>query len=214
MNLIEYLDRDALMIGTAEAVIRDLEASISDNERASLAVPGGTTPGPVFDQLARTDLAWEKVSILLGDERQVPAAHERSNERLLRERLLIERASKATYLSIREEEGALPNIASALPISVLLLGMGADMHTASIFPGTKTIDLVLEAQTPLMKVDAPDGLEPRITLTGPVLKNARHCHVLITGDEKRAALTNAMELTERVAPIRTVLDTATVHWAA
>ena len=64
-----------------------------------------------------------------------------------------------------------------------------------------------------MEVDAPEGLEPRITLTGPVLRGAMSTHVLIVGDEKREALDRARKLKPEEAPIATVLGEATVHWA-
>lgn len=214
MNLVEYADRDMLMIDLANQLAGDLNGCLLTHERASFAVPGGTTPGPIFDTLSAIDLHWDRITVLLSDERQVPADHERSNERLLRERLLVGRAGEANYVSIREEDGALPDISENLPLSVLLLGMGADMHTASLFPGSPDISEALTTDASLMRVEASDGLEPRITLTGNVLKGAMATHVVITGDEKRAAVERAAHLSEIEAPIRTVLNTATVHWAA
>ena len=108
------------------------------------------------------------------------------------------------------EDGLRPH----LPISVLLLGMGADMHTASLFPGADRLDEALSPTAPLLlPMRAVAAGEPRLTLTAPVLKAAFHTHVLITGAEKRAALEKAMTLPPHQAPIRAVLDTATVHWA-
>ncbi len=214
MNLIEYADREMLMIDLANRLAGELNECLMTHERASFAVPGGTTPGPIFDTLSAVDLHWDRITVLMGDERQVPADHERSNERLLRERLLVGRAATANYVSIREEEGALPDISAHLPISVLLLGMGADMHTASLFPGSPGLATALSTDAPLMRVEAADGLEPRITLTGRVLAGAMSTHVVITGDEKRAAVERAAHLPAEEAPIRTVLGTATVHWAA
>lgn len=214
MKLIEYADREMLMIDLADKLAGELTNCLLTHEQASFAVPGGTTPGPIFDTLSAVDLHWDRITVMMGDERQVPADHERSNERLVRERLLVGRAAAANYVSIREEGGALPDISAHLPISVLLVGMGADMHTASLFPGSPDLAAALASEAPLMKVEAADGLEPRITLTGPILAGAMSTHVVITGAEKRAAIERAVNLPAEQAPIRTVLNTATVHWAA
>ena len=99
-------------------------------------------------------------------------------------------------------------------MSVLLLGMGADMHTASIFPGSPNLDSALaDDAAPLMAVEASGDLESRLTLTAPALKTARHTHILIKGDDKRTALATAQTATPKEAPVALVLPRATVHWA-
>ncbi len=141
---------------------------------------------------------------------------------LLRKRLLQGRAAAATLLPLYaptdQPEDALENLAAAiaphLPISVLLLGMGADMHTASLFPGADRLAEALSPDAPiLLPMRAEAAGEPRITLTAPVLQQAMKIHVLIIGAEKRAALEQAEGLPVADAPIKTVLANATVHWA-
>ncbi|MEO6301076.1 MAG: 6-phosphogluconolactonase, partial [Paracoccaceae bacterium] len=106
--------------------------------------------------------------------------------------------------------GILPH----LPISVLLLGMGDDMHTASLFPGADHLVEALAPHAPvLMALRAEAAGEPRITLTARVLKGAKYTHILITGAAKRDALERALQLPPTDAPVRVVLDHATVHWA-
>ncbi len=222
MKLETYPDREFLMLGLANVIAGQLADFLRREGRASLCVPGGTTPGPIFDTLSGVDLDWGNVAVFLNDERWVGEESLRSNTRLLRERLLRGKAAAARlvplYAPVEAPEAALgalaEGIAPHLPVSVLLLGMGADMHTASLFPGADRLAEALAADAPvLMALRAEAAGEPRITLTAPVLRGAMHIHVLITGAEKRAALERAMELTAEEAPIRAVLDNATVHWA-
>jgi 6-phosphogluconolactonase len=222
MKFSGYSDRDALMRGVAAAIAVDLAEALRAEGRASLSVPGGTTPGPVFDLLADLPLDWARVAVFLNDERWVPESSPRSNTALLRARLLVGRAAAATLVPLYAEalspELRLAELAAGLlphlPISVLLLGMGADMHTASLFPGADLLAQALADDAPVvMALRAEAAGEPRITLTAPVLRAARRIHILITGTEKRAALERAALLPPTQAPVRVVLDHATIHWA-
>ena len=221
MILKEYPDREFMMVSLADRIASELRQALAQGP-ATLSVPGGTTPGPVFDILSDLDLDWANVSVLLNDERWVGEDSPRSNTRLLRERLLRKRAASARLVPLHapvpspEEalEALSAQVEAALPISVLLLGMGADMHTASLFPGADRLEEALAPEAPaLMALRAEAAGEPRITLTARVLRDAMHCHVLITGEEKRAALERAETLTDAEAPIRIILKNATSHWA-
>jgi 6-phosphogluconolactonase len=222
MKLEVYPDREMLMLGLANIIAGQLANFLRRDGRATLSVPGGTTPGPIFDTLSGVDLDWANVAVVLNDERWVAEDSDRSNTRLVRQRLIRGRAAQARLIPLYApaetpeamlealEDGLRPH----LPISVLLLGMGADMHTASLFPGADRLDEALSASAPIllpMRADAAG--EPRVTLTAPVLRGAFHTHILITGPEKRAALDRALHLPPHEAPIRAILDTATVHWA-
>jgi 6-phosphogluconolactonase len=222
LKLIEYPDREALFLGLAGRLASDLAEAVRMNGRAAFSVPGGTTPGPVFDTLSGVDLPWEKIAVFLNDERWVAEESPRSNTRLIRERLLRGPAHRARlvplYAPAASPEEMLPalsdGIAPHLPISVLLLGMGADMHTASLFPGADRLAEALAPNAPvLMALRSEAAGEPRITLTARVLRDAMTIHLLITGAEKRAALERAQSLPPEEAPVRAVLDHATVHWA-
>jgi 6-phosphogluconolactonase len=222
MKLETYPDREFLMLGLANVIAGQLADFLRREGRATLSVPGGTTPGPIFDTLSGVDLDWANVAVVLNDERWVPETSERSNTRLVRERLIRGRAAQARLLPLyapadRPEEmlAALEDgIRPHLPISVLLLGMGADMHTASLFPGADRLEEALSAQAPiLLPMRSEAAGEPRVTLTAPTLRAAFNIHILITGQEKRDALDRAMTLTPMEAPVRAVLDNATVHWA-
>ena len=222
MEFIEYPDREMMMIDLANRIAGELNTCLLQHDWASLAVPGGATPGPIFDDLSSADLDWSRVHVLLTDERWVPEDHERSNTRLLRERLLVDRAAEATYVPLYKPaetpEEVIDELAEAIrpemPISILLLGMGADMHTASLFPGADRLAEALDRHAPpLMAMRAPGAPEPRITLTAPVLQGAMTTHILITGTEKRAALEAARRKKPIDAPVAAVLGNAIVHWA-
>ena len=222
MNLIEYPDRELMMLALADKVASQLRRALEVEDRVTLCVPGGTTPGPVFDILSGLDLDWARVWVLLNDERWVDETSPRSNTALLRNRLLRGAAALAhlvpLYAPAETPEDRLEDLSrgvrAALPLTVLLLGMGADMHTASLFPGADRLAEALSPDAPPVMALRADGAgEPRITLTAPVLRAAMHCHLLITGAEKRAALDRAASLPETEAPVRIVLSNATIHWA-
>ncbi|WP_417278277.1 6-phosphogluconolactonase [Celeribacter sp.] len=222
MKFIEYPDRDVMLLDLANKIAGELRMGLEAQERVSFCVPGGTTPGPVFDTLSAVSLDWDRVDVLLNDERWVPESSERSNTALLKRRLLVGKAADAHLVPLYRdvptpEEGLdalMPAIEAVLPLNVLLLGMGADMHTASLFPGADQLELGLSDEAPtLLAMRAPGAPEPRITLSAKALKSAISTHILITGAEKRAALERAQELDELDAPVKAVLSQATVHWA-
>ena len=222
MQLIEYPDADLMMLDLADTLASELKSCLLTHDSATFAVPGGTTPGPIFDVLSAVHLDWERVAVMLTDERWVPEDSPRSNTRLLKERLLVGEAARAQYLPLcggaEAPEEALPDLIAGLeghlPISVLVLGMGADMHTASLFPGAEGLADALDPHAPpLLAVRGGGAPEPRITLTRPVLEGAMSTHLVIKGSEKRAALERAQSVSLEAAPVRVILGHATVHWA-
>ena len=222
MKFSEYPDREMMMLGLANILAGELADFIRREGHASFCVPGGTTPGPIFDTLSGVDLDWQNIAVFLNDERWVPDTDPRSNTALIRQRLIRGRAASANlvplYASTATPEDSLEALSEGikphLPISVLLLGMGTDMHTASLFPGADRLAEGLASDAPiLLSMRADAAGEPRVTLSARVLKDAMTCHILITGPEKRAALERAQHLTELEAPVKAVLANATVHWA-
>ncbi|SHL68271.1 6-phosphogluconolactonase [Roseovarius litoreus] len=219
----DYADQEMLAIDVANRLAGDLTATLEHEERALFVVPGGTTPGPIFDALCDVRLDWSRVDVMLSDERWVPEVHVRSNTRLIRERLLVGRAAEARFLPLYAKadtpEEVLAeleaNIVPRLPISVLLLGMGDDMHTASLFPGADNLEAALAHDAPvLVAMRAPGLPEPRVSLSARVLDGALSKHLVITGNAKRTALDRAQSSTALQAPVRAVLEDMVVHWAA
>lgn len=222
MKLVEYADSEMMMIDLANTLAGELESALLANDRVSFAVPGGTTPGPIFDVLcAAKHIDWARVHVMLTDERWVPEVSERSNTRLLRERLLTGAAAAAHYIPLyggtQTPEDSLADLESGLaehlPVSVMLLGMGADMHTASIFPGADKLDEALHGDHLLVPMRAPGAPEPRITLSAKVLNGAMSRHIVIKGADKREALEKAQTLSADKAPVAAILAGSTVHWA-
>lgn len=215
------------MENLTDDVAAQLMVAIALRGRATLAVPGGTTPGPFLTLLSKVDLDWSRVSVMLTDERFVPESSDRSNTRLLRETLLQNNAAAAILIPFYKDadtpEDVLDDlsdaISAALPLDVCVLGMGADMHTASLFPEADrlTEGLDMDSKAVLLPMRAPGAPEPRLTLTAPVLCGAEHIHILITGPAKKTALEAALvEGPASKAPIRVVLDAPTqvdVHYA-
>ena len=221
MNIQEYPDRELLAMGLADVLASELKNCLLIHPWASFVVPGGTTPGPIFDSLCAADLDWSRVHVMLSDERWVPVDHDRSNAKLLKERLFVDRAADAKFIPFHMDgetpDTAAPKLsdqlAEQMPISLLVLGMGADMHTASLFPGAVGLADMLADDAPLVVPVSVEGQEPRISFSGPALAGAMAKHLVIYGHEKRAALEAAQAMDPINAPIRAVMDGMTVHWA-
>lgn len=222
MNLIEYPDREILAMKVANRLAGDLKKALQVHEFASFAVPGGTTPGPIFDMLNGTDLDWDRVHVMLTDERWVSERDDRSNGALVRSRLLTGSAAAARFVPFFQPgmdaaTGAAalsPTLDTLLPLSLLVLGMGEDMHTASLFPGAEGVVAAMASDAPNLCAVQPKAQDiARVTLSAHVLRGAMSTHVVIFGDAKRAALERAESLPPEDAPIATVLNSAEVHWA-
>ncbi|MEM9902917.1 MAG: 6-phosphogluconolactonase [Pseudomonadota bacterium] len=222
MNLIEYPDADLMVMDVADSLSSDLKSALLTHDAVTFAVPGGTTPGPLFDVLSALPLDWARVTVLPTDERCVPFESDRSNARLIRERLVQGRAAEATFVTLYDpatdpvaHAASLgETLAAKLPLDVLLLGMGADMHTASLFARTPGLEAALAPTAPpLAYLEPPSQPEPRISLTGPALSGALRTHLVLTGADKRAALEKAQRLQPSAAPVQTILTNSTIHWA-
>ena len=221
MKIVEYPDRDMMAIDLAQTLAGELNATLMHEDHATFVVPGGTTPAPVFDALCAADLEWDRINVMLSDERWVPSDHPRSNTRLLHDHLLVGPAAAAhvlpMYAPAEEPELAIGQLTQLirphLPISVALLGMGADMHTASLFPDAENLSLALASDAPVLVPMRPKGQpEARVTLSARVLQEALSLHIVATGSDKRAALEKAWGLSPEEAPVAAVLENAIVHW--
>ena len=214
-RIVEAADRGALAHLLAGEIAAVLEAAIRGTGRTALAVPGGTTPAAFLSALGGHALDWAAVAVTLTDERCVPANHPRSNRRLLDGTLFAGPARAARFVALDDEQA----LSALLPLDACVLGMGEDLHIASLFPGADRLDEALSAEcgSPALRLHAPGAPEARITLTAPALTGAGRRFVLIHGAGKRAALEGARAAAGPAdAPVRLVLDgpnPATVYWA-
>lgn len=190
---------------------RRLAADIGDYRQASLAVSGGSTPAGMFRRLSRCELDWAKVWLTLVDERCVATDSPDSNERLLRQELLQNRAAAARFIgmadagangldALGEEIAAIPR-----PFSAVVLGMGGDGHTASWFPQAENLTALLDPANPadVALTDPVTAAHRRLTLTLAAVLDSREIVLHITGEAKRAALESACV---RGYPVAAVLE--------
>lgn len=195
---VEVLSDKAMLVERATAlVIGKIEGAIAARNQCHISLAGGSTPKPLYEALAKADLPWDQLCVYWGDERFVPADHADSNARMVRNAWLshvpipaenifpvpTEAESPADAAS-QYEQTLKQSFGEALPqFDVMLLGMGDDGHTASLFPYTP----VLKEQTRWVSVGEKDG-QPRITLTVPVINNANTVIFLVAGANKQQAL--------------------------
>jgi len=193
---------EELFASAAATWIADLiDSAIDERGECSLALCGGHTPEPVLRDLVGRTIRWARVAVYFGDERAVPPDHPDSNFGMARRTLLdhvpvpgdrVHRmAADRTDLAAAAEDyaGLLPS-----SLDILLLGLGPDGHTASLFPGSpvllETGRLVVAVAPP------PPPIEPqvrRMTITPPVIDAARNVAVLVTGPDKAAVLARVLD---------------------
>ena len=222
-----FSDPAALASALAAAVCDRLNQAIAGRGHAILAVSGGTTPKLFFRTLAQTTLDWSKVTVELVDERCVPPDSDQLNALLVQDNLMIGKAAAARFRPMfsydaGSAEDAARRAADALerPADVLVLGMGNDGHTASLFPDG---DRLAEGLNPdgtarVIAMRAPHAGVPRLTRTLPEILAAGHLFLHIEGSEKRTVLDAALAGDDAMArPIRAVLHhpgiALDIYWA-
>jgi 6-phosphogluconolactonase len=223
----EFSSPQALARDLANKVSGELAKALSARNKALLAISGGTTPRLFLEELSSTPIHWERTAVTLADERFVPPSSERSNARLALRHFFKNRASDAEFVPLYHSgsnieeaaEWASKTIAALpLPLDVLVLGMGNDGHTASLFPDAENIGELLATLDgpPVQPVVSEAAQEPRLTLSMPVLCAARAIFLHIEGDDKRAVLEQALAKKSNL-PIRAVIERAGVpvhvYWA-
>lgn len=192
--------RDAASAAAATRIAELLENRLEHQPRASLVVSGGSSPLDCFGALASTRLDWERVDVLLSDERWVPPDHDDSNEKLAREALLVGAASAANLkpvyaagVSPEERCDDLQDPLPVLPFSCSLIGMGADGHFASLFPDADNLDLGLDVESGRLYIPVATDASPhpRVSMTLAGISRSDEIVLLFFGNDKLAVYEQA-----------------------
>lgn len=219
--------KQALAESLAADVARWLQKGIENKGSATLVVSGGSTPAPFFKSLSLLDINWKQVTVTLADERWVAMDDELSNEKLVRETLLVNAASSAKFLSIyngaKSPEDGWQQCEESLrslpgPHDVVVLGMGGDGHTASLFPNTQGLEDACNPEIDKLcwPMHPSHIAEARMSLTLAALLDCRQLVLHITGEDKREVFERA--LNGENLPIASVIRAAgsrlQLYWAA
>lgn len=229
MALTEKLfdSADTLATEFAQTLTDILKAGIEARGRASLVVSGGRTPAALFKTLSNTDLAWDKVDITLADERWVDEDHDASNAASVRKNLLQNKAAAANFVTPKTDDAdandAIAEVENRIssfsqPFDALILGMGEDGHTASLFPCSEQVadGLNMSSGKICIAVQPTTAPHQRISLTLPALLNSRNIFLHLTGEAKKEVLKDALaNNTELEKPVTAVVNRApvTLMWA-
>lgn len=191
------VEPDRLAEVAAARIAGAVRETVSVRGRASLALAGGSTPGPVYRRLAEHDLPWPSLHIYFGDERAVSPDDPESNHRLARETLLervpVPEDQVHRMMAERpDHDAAAADYGELLPdpLDLILLGIGEDGHTASLFPGSAA---VRERVRKVVAVEAPKPPRRRLTVTPRVIEACRRILVIVGGREKASAVARALQ---------------------
>jgi len=205
MQIIEFTKNETAVAHLAQQIAQDLHSAIQNHGKASLLVSGGKSPIALFNQLSQLPLEWQKVSISLVDDRWLAPNHSDSNELLVRTHLLVGKASKATFIPlVGHEANAEAGLAGAItrvePLAtgadVLVLGMGEDGHTASIFPCSPQVGAALDLDNKQSLIVTTPTTAPyqRISLTLNQILAAKSIYLPLVGTAKIAVFEQARQI--------------------
>jgi 6-phosphogluconolactonase len=226
-KIVEILpDKTALIQRSLALVVSKIQIAVQERGMCTIALSGGSTPKPLYEALAGQDLPWRSLQVFWGDERYVPSDHPDSNEGMARKAWLdqvkipkfnihpvpTDEATPALAAYKYEEELRQmfqANLGDFPALDIVLLGMGDDGHTASLFPHTEA----LEVGDRLIAVGNKNG-EPRITFTAPLINHARCVIFIVAGESKRPALAQvfATEADDLAYPSRLIQPQGELWW--
>ncbi len=226
-KIVEVLpDSGSLIQRALEVVLNKITTAVLARHRCTVALAGGSTPKPLYEAMAAQQLPWEKIHVFWGDERYVPPDHPDSNQRMAREAWLDrvpvpaanihpmpvgaeDPAADAEKHDAELREFFLVGAGEFPAFDVILLGMGDDGHTASLFPHTEA----LKVADRLVAAGSKDG-QPRLTFTVPLINSARCAIFIVSGAGKRSALAEifAPAADEFTYPARLIQPQGELWW--
>ena len=227
-TFLEFSSKEQLDRSLSQRIAKIMSRALRDYSKGTLVVSGGRSPIGFFKLLSKTQIDWANIVVTLADDRWVDVSHKDSNERLVRDLMLRNHAENAKFVSLKtgddsasdgaiELEHSFPKIIS---FSLVILGMGADGHTASIFPNTDSLrdGIDLNSSKQFIASKPADAPHMRISMTARRLLAADEIIIHITGDEKRKVLDKALAGTDAAEiPVRIILNQAkvpvTVFWS-
>jgi len=219
-------DKTALIQRSLTVVLTKIQAAIAERGQCTLALAGGSTPKPLYEQLATQDLPWDRIHVFWGDERYVPADHPDSNQRMARLAWLDKVPLPAGNIHPMATADADPADAATKhaaelqqffqlspgifpTFDLILLGIGDDGHTASLFPYTEA----LAVQDRLITVGSKDG-QPRLTFTVPLINQSRTVLFIVAGASKQMALSHIFAAVDdaNIYPARLIQPAGELWW--
>lgn len=222
MRFVHYHNRDHWVQQTAVHMATSLESALRKENCAVMIAAGGSTPQPIYAALASMHLDWGKITIIPSDERWVEESSRRSNMAMLKESFAAPSCAKVNFQSLYRQgytpDSAAPIVTKALtkfsPANLCVLGMGEDMHTASLFPHMPELRSAMADDAAIaMPAVMPETSERRITFSLPWLKKSNRIVLLINGVNKRHALRAALASVDKYSsPVSPLLECAHIHY--
>lgn len=213
-----FKKQEELIDNFSKKIIKNLNVGIRKRAKATLLVSGGSTPKPLFEKLSHSDIDWSRIKIGLVDERWVDENHKDSNAKLVKDFLLVNKASKATFIPLyqkglkaQDSQEKCSNLVRTefFPCDVLILGMGDDGHTASLFPNKEELKdaLDLSNESYCISMTPNDAPHTRMSLTLSAILKAQNLYLHIQGKNKIEVYEKAIDEQDSTKyPIAAVLE--------
>ena len=214
-----FESREKASAALAMQLEESLREAIEKRGKAALVVSGGTSPLDLFRELRSRNLPWEKITLIASDERVVPPGHPESNETMIRNELMQQCAVNAQLVSLLPAGGP-GHAAGDIPthFDAVVLGMGDDGHTASLFPDSPDIEQALESAAASIRLGVPRLGSERVSLTPASLLSSERIDLLFFGQKKRGVFEAALHAGDVCEyPVRAVIQQhrvpVNVFWA-